>query len=231
MPPFRKRKRQLSASSFMSRTSQPPSSQLSTPLASFKRPFLASPFQAQSKRVVCTSQPALQRALSTSEVSRSRDDQQSLAISEYDNDEVLDNVIMAIDMKERGTVGCAYYIAREERLFCMEDVIYGGKDVVETCNYHNLLLGLLLTNSVKLELQPSVVLASLRVKLEGDEFGGPRDSRQASLVDEGKETHSRIRGSNSSLADDRLPLPYRLDYQPNVEFSYEGAKNKLVNLQ
>ena len=35
----------------------------------------------------------------------------------------------------------------------------------------------------------------------------------------------------SSPADDRLPLPYRLDYQPNLEFSYEGAKNKLVNLQ
>jgi DNA mismatch repair protein MSH5 len=67
-------------------------------------------------------------------VSRSRVDQQSLAISEDDNDEMLDNVIMAIDMKERGTVGCAYYVAREERLFCMEDVVCGGKDVVETCN-------------------------------------------------------------------------------------------------
>jgi DNA mismatch repair protein MSH5 len=35
----------------------------------------------------------------------------------------------------------------------------------------------------------------------------------------------------SSPADDRLPLPYRLDHRPNPEFSYEGAKNKLVNLQ
>jgi DNA mismatch repair protein MSH5 len=35
----------------------------------------------------------------------------------------------------------------------------------------------------------------------------------------------------SPTADDRLPLPYLLDYRPNPEFSYEGAKNKLVNLQ
>lgn len=35
----------------------------------------------------------------------------------------------------------------------------------------------------------------------------------------------------SSPADDRLPLPYRLDHRPNPEFSYDGAKNKLVNLQ
>jgi DNA mismatch repair protein MSH5 len=40
---------------------------------------------------------------------------------------------MAIDMKEHGTVGCAYYVAREERLFCMEDVVHGGTDTVETC--------------------------------------------------------------------------------------------------
>ena len=32
-------------------------------------------------------------------------------------------------------------------------------------------------------------------------------------------------------AGDHFPLPYRVDYRPNLEFSYEGAKNKLVNLQ
>jgi DNA mismatch repair protein MSH5 len=35
----------------------------------------------------------------------------------------------------------------------------------------------------------------------------------------------------SRIADDPLPLPYRLDHRPNPEFSYEGAENKLVNLQ
>jgi DNA mismatch repair protein MSH5 len=32
-------------------------------------------------------------------------------------------------------------------------------------------------------------------------------------------------------ASDRFPLPYRVDCRPNLEFSYEGAKNRLVNLQ
>jgi len=59
--------------------------------------------------------------------------QQSAAVDEDDTDEALANVIMAIDMKEHGTVGCAYYVAREERLFCMEDVVHGGTDIVETC--------------------------------------------------------------------------------------------------
>ena len=57
-------------------------------------------------------------------------------MDEDDTDEMLDNVIMAVDMKERGTVGCAYYVAREERLFCMEDMVHGGRDVVETCQWH-----------------------------------------------------------------------------------------------
>jgi DNA mismatch repair protein MSH5 len=39
---------------------------------------------------------------------------------------------MAVDLRERGTVGCAYYVAREEKMYFMEDVRFGGVDVVET---------------------------------------------------------------------------------------------------
>lgn len=63
----------------------------------------------------------------------SQNDQQNNTVDEDGTDEALDNIIMAIDMKEHGTVGCAYYVAREERLFCMEDIIHGGTDIVETC--------------------------------------------------------------------------------------------------
>ena len=53
--------------------------------------------------------------------------------SQIDDDynEELEHVVVAIDMKERGAAGCAYYVAREERLFCMEDVAINGKDVLE----------------------------------------------------------------------------------------------------
>ena len=48
-----------------------------------------------------------------------------------DVEESLDHVIVAIDVKEKGRIGCAYYIAREERLLCMEDVPKGGLDTIE----------------------------------------------------------------------------------------------------
>lgn len=51
----------------------------------------------------------------------------------------LSEVIMAVNMTERGTVGCAYYVARNEKLYFMEDVVMGGADVVDACElrrYH-----------------------------------------------------------------------------------------------
>lgn len=38
---------------------------------------------------------------------------------------------MAVDMKSRGIVGCAYYVAAEQKLYFMEDVELGGPEVVE----------------------------------------------------------------------------------------------------
>lgn len=38
---------------------------------------------------------------------------------------------MAVDMRERGTVGCSYYVAAEEKLHFMEDVKLGGIEVVD----------------------------------------------------------------------------------------------------
>lgn len=47
------------------------------------------------------------------------------------SDEALDEIVMAVDMKPRGTVGCAYYIAAQEKLYLMEDMELGGPDVIE----------------------------------------------------------------------------------------------------
>jgi DNA mismatch repair protein MSH5 len=80
------------------------------------------------------SQPPPERDAPSSQMPLPRNDQQSATFDEDDTDETLDNVIMAIDMKEHGTVGCAYYVTREERLFCMEDIVHGGTDIVETCS-------------------------------------------------------------------------------------------------
>lgn len=52
---------------------------------------------------------------------------------EKDLDDVLEQVIMAIDIKEHGTVGCCYYVAQEEKLYILGDVQLGGKEIIETC--------------------------------------------------------------------------------------------------
>lgn len=44
----------------------------------------------------------------------------------------LGEVVMGIDIKEEGTVGCCFYIAREERLSILSDVQFGGKDFIDT---------------------------------------------------------------------------------------------------
>jgi DNA mismatch repair protein MSH5 len=65
--------------------------------------------------------------------------------------DAMNEVIMAIDMKDRGTLGCAYYIAREEKLCLMEDIKMAGLDIVDT---------------LKLHVQPTVLIISSRAEEE-----------------------------------------------------------------
>lgn len=58
---------------------------------------------------------------------------------EFDS-EHLHEVVMAVNVTERGTVGCAYYVARTEKLYFMEDVQLGGVDVVDAREEHRLRL-------------------------------------------------------------------------------------------
>lgn len=38
---------------------------------------------------------------------------------------------MAVDLQQKDTVGCCYYVARTEKMYFMEDVKLGGLAVVE----------------------------------------------------------------------------------------------------
>ena len=58
-----------------------------------------------------------------------RDDE----VLDRENNDSLNEIIMAVDLRDRGTVGCCYYIAREEKLYLMEDIKSGGIEVVDTC--------------------------------------------------------------------------------------------------
>ncbi|KAK8019771.1 hypothetical protein PG990_004909 [Apiospora arundinis] len=53
-----------------------------------------------------------------------------------DDADALNEVILALDMKPNGNLGCAYYIAFEEALFMMEDVPMASMEIVETLLLH-----------------------------------------------------------------------------------------------
>ena len=53
-------------------------------------------------------------------------------IFEREDNDSLNEVVMAVDLRDRGTVGCCYYIAREEKLYLIEDVKSGGIEVLDT---------------------------------------------------------------------------------------------------
>lgn len=53
---------------------------------------------------------------------------------DYEQDlDMTNEIVMAVDMNARGTVGCSYYVAAEEKLYFMEDVTFGGVEVVDNC--------------------------------------------------------------------------------------------------
>jgi DNA mismatch repair protein MSH5 len=126
--------------------------------------------------------------------------QEEIVRQHEDGREELDHVVMALDVREQGKIGCAYYVAREERLLCMEDVPRGGVETVDR---------------LKVDLQPTVVIVSTRVDALCDQNEGWRLRRQSSLVD----NH-----------DENPPLPYQIELRPTPEFSFEGALNKLANI-
>src|SRR5690242_8027877 len=53
---------------------------------------------------------------------------------DYDDSsaDVVDEIIMAIEMKDNNTIGCAYYVTLDETLYLQEDIPMAGVDGIET---------------------------------------------------------------------------------------------------
>lgn len=109
---------------------------------------------------------------------------------------------MAVNVTDRGSVGCAYYVAQEQKLYFMEDVELGGPDIVE---------------SLVLFVDPATLLVSTKCQGETMDRLDP-DMRNPRAGVDGRNTESSR-------------FTYRLECRPNVEFSYEAARNKMANLQ
>ncbi|KAA8567184.1 hypothetical protein EYC84_010241 [Monilinia fructicola] len=57
-------------------------------------------------------------------------------IQEREDSDSMNEIVMAVELKERGTIGCAYYIAREEKLCMMADISMAGLDIIDTLKIH-----------------------------------------------------------------------------------------------
>ncbi|KAL8881312.1 MAG: hypothetical protein Q9198_001464 [Flavoplaca austrocitrina] len=118
---------------------------------------------------------------------------------------------MAIDLRDRGTVGCAYYIAREEKLYMMQDMSSGGIETVE-------LLILLSTKSdenVCTHLDPARGNLESAAEDGGNNFIISLPFRADIVVTPAEESTS----------------PYLLEVRPSPEFGFEPAKAKLINIR
>lgn len=102
------------------------------------------------------------------DVAQNYDIETEAEILEREDSDDMNEIIMAVDMKERGTIGCAYYIAREEKLCLMEDIKMAGLETIDT---------------LKLQAQPTIVLISTR----SDERLEQHLNRDARGIDRGDE--------------------------------------------
>ena len=77
-------------------------------------------------------EPSSQRARSDIAQDEIQEGPQNTA-HELEDDDTLDEVVLTIDMRNRDTIGCSYYVAREEKLYILSDVKYGGLDIIDNC--------------------------------------------------------------------------------------------------
>ncbi|KAH0536656.1 hypothetical protein FGG08_006482 [Glutinoglossum americanum] len=88
-------------------------------------------------------------------------------VHDREENDHLNETIVAFDMRNRGTVGCCYYVAMEEKLYFMEDVKLGGLDVID---------------ALKTQTRPTVILLPSRVDESVDAFLDP-GKRRGNLED------------------------------------------------
>ena len=54
-----------------------------------------------------------------------------VAIHDREDNDALNEIVMALDLRNRDTVGCSYYVTREEKIYLMGDVKFGGVEIIE----------------------------------------------------------------------------------------------------
>ncbi|KAK6958086.1 hypothetical protein Daesc_000879 [Daldinia eschscholtzii] len=101
------------------------------------QPYQSSPLPQHPQRRRLSLRPPSSQIPSNNSTHPEDDDNSRVddVLSDEDAD-ALREIILAIDMKENGSLGCAYYIAIDETLFLLEDIAMSGMDLVETLLLH-----------------------------------------------------------------------------------------------
>jgi DNA mismatch repair protein MSH5 len=72
----------------------------------------------------------------------------SESVARDEQDHTLNEVVMAVDLTPKGTVGCCYYVARDEKMFFMEDIQIGDVDVAD---------------ALRMYIDPTIILVSTKI--------------------------------------------------------------------
>ncbi|KAI1115243.1 muts domain V-domain-containing protein [Nemania sp. NC0429] len=119
----------------------------------------SSPLAARAHRSRLSLRPPSVRPPAADQASDGEQGEQDIDTLPEESSDVMNEIIMAIDMRDRGpkgsTLGCAYYIVLEEALYLLEDVAMAGVDLVETLLLH---------------AQPTTVLISARASESLSQF-------------------------------------------------------------
>jgi DNA mismatch repair protein MSH5 len=89
------------------------------------------------------------------------------AYSESSIDDDLGHVIVAFDIKDYGTVGCAYYSADHEKMYLLGDSRSGGMETIDTCMFSEIrwYSRALTSCQVIAQIKPTVILTPPRVDI------------------------------------------------------------------
>lgn len=55
-------------------------------------------------------------------------------VLEQSVDDDLGQIVVAIDMRDSGTIGCSYYSAQDETLYLIGDIRFAGNESIDTCS-------------------------------------------------------------------------------------------------
>ncbi|KAI1104166.1 muts domain V-domain-containing protein [Jackrogersella minutella] len=150
-----------------------------TNLRTSAQPYPSSPqLPPHPERQRLSLRPPSSQASSINSRHPPEDDDDSHADDVLSNEDAdaLGEIIMAIDMKDNGNLGCAYYIAIDEALFLLEDVAMSGIDLVETLLLH------VNPTTVLISARASETLANFLAKRTQGIDGNQGDSRSAYIL-------------------------------------------------